>query len=99
MLATLAAAALVVAGGCGSYGEFSPTAYEYAKALYSISNRQAHEALDPVSEQISQAREQGELSEKEARWLVDVIDDARDGDWKGAAEAARKMMEDQVRDG
>lgn len=96
--ASLVAVALVVAGGCGSYGRISPTAYEFAKALYSICNRQAHEALDPVGDQITQAQEEGELSEQEASWLGDVIAHARDGDWDAAAAAARQMMEDQVRD-
>ena len=81
--------------GCG-YGEVSPAAYAYAKALYGVANRQAADRLDAVDEQIAAAEEAGELSPREAGWLGDIVDEARDGDWKDAAAAARRMMEDQV---
>lgn len=85
-----------VASGCG-YGEVSPAAYDYAMAVYSITNRQDKERLDQITAQIQSSQEGGELSEKEAGWLNDMIQDARDGRWKSASHAARKMMEDQVK--
>ena len=36
------------------------------------------------------------VSENERRWLESMIRTARDGDWKSAANSARRMMEDQV---
>ena len=86
----------LLSAGCGGYGQLSPTAYEYAKALYSITNRQASDALDPVSDQIADSLSAGELSPSEAEWLTELIDDSRTGDWQAANQAARKMMEDQV---
>ena len=86
---------ILTAIGCG-YGEISPMTYEYAKALYSISNRQAAERLDDVSRQIDSARQQGELSPQEAGWLQDIIDDARHNRWTKATQKSRQMMEDQV---
>jgi len=87
---------LICAAGCQSYGEVSPTAYEYAKALYSISNRQAEHKLDEVTEQINVSQQNGELPESEAEWLRDIVDNARQGEWKLANQASRQMMEDQV---
>jgi len=74
----------------------SPDTYQYAKALYSVTNRQQVERLEPVSAQIEQARQAGELPQREAGWLQAIVDDARTGDWQTANSAARQMMQDQV---
>jgi hypothetical protein len=95
-LCILAAFCISVVAGCGGYGEVSPTAYEYAKAVYSIANRKATDTLDTTAEQIDAARQRGELSDREARWLAAMIDDAKEGDWEAAGQKARRMMEDQV---
>lgn len=88
---------LVLITGCGGYGEVSPTAYEYAKALYSIANRQAGDRLESVSEQIQSARKSGDLSEQEESWLSDIIRDARNGRWESARRASWRIMQDQIR--
>ena len=87
---------ILVLVGCG-YGEVSPATYQYAKALYSICNRRAESQLDQAGEQIEAARSRGELSEQEAKWLKQILDDAAEGDWEAATKAARRMMEDQVK--
>lgn len=89
-------AALMTIAGCG-YGPVSPTAYQYSKALYSLSNRQAADRIDGVQTQIEQAREAGELPPHEAGWLTDICDHCRAARWDEAQAAARRMMEDQVR--
>ncbi len=86
----------VAFSGCG-YGEISPTGYEYAKALYSLSNRQAAERVDAVEKQIEAAAKADELPAHESGWLLEVCEDCRAGRWKEAQAAARRMMEDQVR--
>ena len=92
----LAACLLMLTVGCGGYGKVSLTAYEYAKGLYSIANRKQADLLDQVEEKINADVESGELSAKEADWLRDIIEQARDGDWPGAQKQARRIMEDQV---
>lgn len=87
---------LAVVAGCNDYGSISPTAYEYAKALYSITNRQAEEKLGEVRQQIDAAAAEGDLTDREARWLKKIVDDAEDGDWRAANKASRAMMEDQI---
>ena len=87
---------LLLVTGCGGYGEISPTAYEYAKALYSITNRKASESLDSVRDQIIASLEAGDLSQKEADWLTNIIEDSRAGEWQSANSSARRMMEDQI---
>ncbi|MEM6654390.1 MAG: hypothetical protein AAF596_01180 [Planctomycetota bacterium] len=91
---------LLVAAACGcgqSYGDVSERAYEYAKALYSVANRQASDRLDGIAAKINADAESGGLSEREAGWLLAIVEQSRDGDWSEAAAAARTMMEDQVK--
>ena len=87
---------LVVVVGCG-YGEVSPTAYGYAKALYTLSNTQAADRIDEVAAKITTATEAGELSQREAGWLNDICDQCRSSNWSDAQQAAKRMMRDQVK--
>lgn len=82
--------------GCGGYGKVSPAAYEYAKALYSISNRRATDRLDGVERKLAAARDKQELTEQEYAWFETIVADARGGQWDAACAACRRMMEDQV---
>ena len=91
----LVLSALCVHTGCG-YGKVSPQAYECAKALYAITNRQAADRLPEVETQISESLSKGELAAQEADWLLDIIKDAENERWEAAAKAARRLMEDQV---
>ena len=95
---TLAAslAGLLFGSGCSRHSDASPAAYEYAKALYSITNRQAADKIDDVSVQIDAAHEKGEISAREAKLLHDMLEDARSGAWKDANRAARRFMEAQI---
>lgn len=85
----------ILVAGCG-YGEVSPNTYQYAQALYGLTNKRAEAKLDPVSAQIESARAAGELPDREAEWLQAIVADARRGDWQAANAAARRMMEDQI---
>lgn len=87
--------AMVAIMGCG-YGPVSDTAYQYAKALYSLSNRQSADRVETVRQQIVAAQDSGQLSSREANWLFDICDDCQAEQWKAASQAARRMMEDQV---
>lgn len=92
----LASVLLAVAPGCGGYGEVSPQAYEYAKAIYNVTNRKAEDRLAKLSKQIDASRQAEEISTTEADWLRDILKQAGDGNWKKANKQARAMMEDQV---
>ena len=82
--------------GCSSYGEVSPAAYQYAKALYSVTNRQAADRLPTVVTQIDEAHGRGEISKQEANWLNGIAVDAEEGRWEDANQACRRLMEDQL---
>ena len=82
--------------GCG-YSEVSPLTYDYAKALYSATNRQDAEQLAFIRVKVDASLEDDQLTDKEARWLVDIIDTATSGDWDEACDLARRMMLDQVK--
>lgn len=98
MTASILASLLAIAtiAGCGGYGEVSPVAYDYATALYAVSNRRAEDKLETISEQIKSAREIGDLSQQEAEWLEEILSDVRSGNWESAVKACRAMMEDQA---
>jgi len=87
---------LVLCVGCSDYQGISPTAYQYAKALYSVANRQRTEKLERVSDLITESQQQGEITSQEAAWLEGIIDDAREGEWQTAQREARRMMDDQI---
>lgn len=86
----------VTISGCG-YGDVSPMTYEYAKALYSITNRKDATRLDQVKSQIEAALDEEQLSEQEADWLSQIIDNAAAGRWDKANRSARQIMEDQLK--
>ena len=92
----LGAAAVVALVGCGGYGKVSPLTYDYAKSLYNISNRRLDDRLGPIKEQVQASLADGAISDREANWLTDIIDDAENHDWKRAMNSARQIMEDQV---
>jgi len=81
--------------GCG-YGEVSPKTYELATSIYNVSNRKMTDKLESVTEQIETALEQEEISEKEAGWLVAIVEQAEKQNWDKAMKDARRIMEDQV---
>ena len=82
--------------GCGGYAKISPVAYDYAKALYSITNRKSQDSLPKINDQIASAHELGELTDQESRWLSDIVSQADKGKWVAANRASRRMLEDQV---
>ena len=86
--------ALCVAG-CG-YGPVSPKAYEHAKAIYTLANMKAATAIEETEAAITADADAGLLSAQEAEWLADLCNDCRQGDWKNAQSAARKMMDEQT---
>lgn len=87
---------LLFAEGC-SYPEVGPKAYEISKALYSVCRLKRQEDLDKVTEAISAAAAKSELSEAESEWLSAIVEQARSGEWDAAAEEARAILEDQVK--
>jgi len=87
--------ALIMLTGCG-YGEVSSTTYEHAKSLYSITNRRMSDRLPQARQQIVAAREAGELPDKEAAWLLKIVDRAEEERWSSAMKSCRRIMEDQV---
>ena len=94
-LALVVLVALGLAGGCG-YGEVSPATYQYAKALYNITNRKLENRLPAVEQQIAASAEAGDVLPHEVSWLQAIIDSAKNDKWQKAMRAARRMMEDQI---
>ncbi|MCA8982955.1 MAG: hypothetical protein R3C12_25705 [Planctomycetaceae bacterium] len=81
--------------GCG-YGAVSERTYEVAQALCNISNRQQAEKLPQVRKLIEESLEQQLLSQREADWLNEIVEDANRGNWEVAERKSRRMLQDQV---
>lgn len=81
--------------GCG-YPEVSPKAYELAKALYSVSNLKREEGLNKIETLIDESLQTGEISEREAGFLTEIVEQCRSGEWDTAQRESRKLMEDQI---
>lgn len=95
----VAAACLIASTtlGCAQYGPVSKPAYDYATALYSMSNRKDATKLPVVTAQIRTAREAGEITADEAAYLDEIVVMATGGDWQTAATSSRTMMVEQIR--
>ena len=87
---------LIALAGCSDYQGISPTAYQYAKALYNVTNRKRSEKLDDVNDLITSSKREGTITTQEADWLLEIVDDARKGNWETAQKTSRQMMRDQV---
>lgn len=92
---SLCAASFLFTIGCG-YGQVSPTTYELAQSLYTVSNRRLTDQLEAVEQRIELAQENGEVSSQEAEWLNAIANQAKRQQWKKAMKSARRVMEDQV---
>jgi len=90
-----ACACLVCCLGCG-YPEVSPKVYEITKALYSVCNLKRDGDLDKVTNVISKAATDSELSDDESEWLLAIVQKARNGEWEAAAQEAHSILKDQV---
>ena len=86
----------ILASGCGGYGEVSPKAYEFAKSIYSISNQKSVQRREKVAKLVGDSHAAGELTDQEHQWLRDIIEQGNNGDWASAAQACRRIMEDQI---
>jgi len=86
---------LICCLGCG-YPEVSPQAYDITKALYSVCNLKREGDLDKVTDTISKAVTNSQLSEDESEWLLAIVEKARNGEWEVAAQEAHSILKDQV---
>lgn len=95
MLLALCLVALCCLPGCG-YPEVSPRTYEIAKALYSVSNLKRTEGIPKVETLIADSLQAGEITDREADYLNEIVECCRDGKWESAQRECRELMEDQV---
>lgn len=86
---------IVLIVGCSSATELSSTAYDYTKALFSISNRKDTEGLTTAKQKIESSEQAGEISAAEAKALLGIVAMAESGKWDKANQRARQLMEQQ----
>lgn len=94
VLVSLTGAVLTVGFWLNSgYGEVSPKAYQYSKALYSACLNKNKDHLSKIEAMVSDSEE---LPARERRWLSEIIERAHRDDWDSASKEARRILEDQV---
>lgn len=87
---------LVGSSGCSSYGRVSPASYDFAAAMYSISNTKSADRLPTFEQKLAEAKQGGSVTAQEAQWLEEILESARAGEWQSAAVASRTMMVEQA---
>lgn len=79
------------------YGKVSDRSYKVATALYSACLSKSEARLEKVSQLIGDDKGTDEpIPSHERVWLTSIVEQAQDGDWASAAQASKRMMEDQV---
>lgn len=86
---------MLLIAGCG-YPEVSPKTYELAKAMYSVSNLKREDGIEKVESLIAESLQAGEITDGEADYLREIVQQCRDGEWDDAQQECRRLMEDQV---
>lgn len=86
----------IASSGCGSYGRVSPATYDFAAAMYTISNTKSADKLPTFEQKLAEAKQGGSVTPKEAEWLEEMLESARAGEWQTAAVASRTMMVEQT---
>lgn len=95
-LLCVVAGLLVLAGGCGGYPEVSPAAFELAKAVVAVCNTRQPEQLDKARRIIQMRHEAGDISQREERYLGEILELAEAGRWERAETRARRLLRDQT---
>ena len=96
-LAFLALVVLLVWYFNRGYGEIGDSGYQLVKSIYSICNQQDETRLQKIEEIAHQRKEDGELPGREWRWVSQILEQAKRGDWEGAQKRCRQLMNAQIR--
>lgn len=88
---------MIFATGCGrEYAGASEQTYKIATALVNICDRKAEDKFEVVETLIDDGVRDGKVSEREAGYLRDIVQQAKDGEWESAEARARQVLSDQV---
>lgn len=79
------------------YGKVGYKTYQFATAIYGACLAKSTSRIETV-EHLLQADCEGEdpIIEVERRWLMEIMDQAKNDQWDSAATKAKKMMNDQL---
>lgn len=96
-LARSLAAVLILSGlicGCG-YPQVSPGTYELAKVIDNLCSYRKPEQIDVARELIRKEHASRAISDSEQTLLMRILDQAQSGDWQGAGQEARELLQAQ----
>ena len=78
------------------YDGMSRQSYDIAMALYAACNAEDLQRVSEIEAIVASDAEGRAIEDREADWFHDVIDLAKQGQWRDAARQARMMLGDQV---
>ena len=93
---TLGLIAMIVWYLFSGYGEITESGYQYARSLYTVCNQHDEGRLATIHSRIEEDYKEGKLSDRDYRYLTTLIDLAKSGDWNGAQEEIRQLLEAQL---
>ncbi|PQO31364.1 hypothetical protein C5Y96_13570 [Blastopirellula marina] len=79
-----------------TFGEISPTGYDYAMALGSACSRRDSTKIAKITQMIDQSTQDGQLESQEAAWLKGIAQKAQEGHWEMAYASVRTLMQEQT---
>lgn len=91
----LAGSLLASLAGCGSYPTVSPAAYKLAQGVVRICNGRRADQLATAGQLVAAEHQAGSITDRERRYLNDILQLAADGSWERAERNARRLVADQ----
>lgn len=82
--------------GCG-YPQVSPGTYELAKVIDNLCSYRKPEQIEAARELIRKEHASRAISDSEQTLLMGILDQAQSGDWQGAGQEARELLQAQNR--
>ncbi|MBI1346754.1 hypothetical protein GC163_10755 [bacterium] len=95
LLHTIWLSSLVCLIGCQRYPEFSPAAFELAKAVDNLCNLKNAEQLPLAREKIAAEHQSGAITDREQQWLIEIVAAAEANDWESASARSQQMLQSQ----
>ena len=93
-LLVVMALAVLVASGCG-YPEVQPVNMELITSLRTACSAQDQKWLEANVEKIEEQKAAGQMSDEEHATFMEIVEQARGGDWGGAERACLKFQKAQ----
>ena len=77
------------------YGKVSAHAYELSKAIYGACLSRSEERIEKIEFLLTNT-DTSKISKRELKWLGQITQQAKEGNWESASLAAKEILDDQI---